>query len=160
MQIDVFISSPLQRAYLTTQKVAEIHGMQIEYTDPRLREINYGDWAKQYTADLEKKYPQQFAMWKRKPWLVIHPNGESLQELSERGRAALYDAIARHPGKTIFIGAHSYINAAILCDVLNIGLEHFNQFPQSNTCVNVLEYKNGAWRALLINSTAHLHRLF
>ena len=158
--IDVFIASPLQRAYLTTQKVAERHGMEIAYTDPRLREINYGDWAKQYTADLEKKYPQQFALWKRKPWLVIHPNGESLQELAERGRAALYDAIARYPGKTIFIGAHSYINAAIICDVLGLSLENFNKFPQSNTCVNVLEYKDGAWRALLINSTAHLNRLF
>ena len=158
--IDVFISSPLKRAYLTTQKVAELQGKEIAYTDPRLREINYGDWAKQYTADLEKKYPQQYALWMRKPWLVIHPNGESVQEMAERGRAALYDAVSKYPGKTIFIGAHSLINIAIICDVLNLGQEHFRQFPQSNTCINVLEYKDGAWRALLINSTAHLNKLF
>ncbi len=158
--IDVFISSPLQCAYLTTQKVAELHGMQIEYTDPRLREINYGDWAKKYTKDLEKKYPQQFALWKRKPWLVIHPNGESLQELGDRARAALNDAVARYPGKTIFIGAHSYLNGALICNVLDLSLEHFNKFPQSNTCVNVLEYRDGAWKAVTINSTAHLGKLF
>lgn len=158
--IDVFISSPLQRAYLTTQKVAELHNKTIEYTDPRLREINFGDWSEQYIDDLKKKYPEQFAIWTKKPWLIIMPNGESLQDLQDRSRAALNDAVARYPGKTIFIGTHSVLNATLLCSVLDISLEHFNKIPQSNTCVNVLEYKDGAWKVLLMNSTAHLNRLY
>ena len=43
--IDVFIASPLSRAYVTTEIVAKMHGMKIAYTDDRLKEINYGDWA-------------------------------------------------------------------------------------------------------------------
>jgi len=43
--IDVFISSPLKRAYVTTETVAKSHGMEIAYTDERLREINFGDCA-------------------------------------------------------------------------------------------------------------------
>ena len=43
--IDVFISSPLQRAYVTTETVAKAKGMTIAYTDDRLKEIDYGDWA-------------------------------------------------------------------------------------------------------------------
>ena len=158
--IDVFISSPLQRAYLTTQKVAELQGKEIEYTDPRLREVNYGDWSGKYQADLNKKYPEKYDLWIKKPWLVIHTNGESLQDLQDRSRAALNDIVARYPAKTVFVGAHSYVNGVLLCSVLDVNLDHFNKFPQSNTCVNVLEYKNGAWRALLINSTTHLNRLF
>lgn len=160
VHIDVFICSPLKRAYVTTEKVAEAHGMQIEYTDPRFREIYYGDWEGKSADEWKKKNPEQFAMWKRKPWLVINPNGESLQDLANRARAALNDAVARYPGKTIFIGAHSHTNMALLCDVLNIGQEHFRQFAQSNTCVNVLEYKDGAWKVIVVNSTAHLNKLF
>ena len=158
--IDVFISSPLQRAYLTTLKVAELHGKEIEYTDPRLREINFGDWSKQRLTDLKSKYPEKFDMWIKKPWLVIHTNGESLQDVQDRSRAALNDIVARYPSKTVFVGAHSHLNAALLCSVLEVDLDHFRKFAQSNTCVNVLEYKNGTWKALLINSTAHLNRLF
>lgn len=158
--IDVFISSPLQRAYLTTQKVAELHGMQLEYTDPRLREINFGDWAGKYIADLRKKYPEQFAVWTKKPWLMIFPNGESLQDMQDRGRAALNDAVARYPGKTIFIGAHSFFNIAMICSVLNIDLDNFTQISQMNTCVNVFEYQDGFWKVITINSIAHLNRLY
>jgi broad specificity phosphatase PhoE len=158
--IDVFISSPLQRAYVTTQKVAELHNKTIEYTDPRLKEIDFGDWTGKYAADLQKKYPEQFAIWTKKPWLIIMPNGESLEDMQMRGRAALNDIVALYPGKTIFIGAHSLLNATILCSVLDISLEHFNKIPQSNTCVNVLEYKDGAWKVLLMNSTTHLNRLY
>lgn len=158
--IDIFISSPLQRAYVTTQKVAEMHGMNIEYTDPRLKEIDFGDWTGQYIDDLQKNYPEQFAVWKKKPWLTIMPNGESLQDMQDRGRAALNDIVAKYPGKTVFVGAHSVLNTVVICSVLNISLEHFLQIPQSNTCVNVLEYKNGSWRVLLMNSTTHLNRLY
>ena len=134
--------------------------MQIDYTDPRLREINYGDWEGKSADEWKKKNPEQFAMWKKKTWLVINPNGESLQDLANRARAALNDAVARYPGKTIFIGAHGHTNISLLCDVLNIGQENFRKFTQSNTCINVLEYKDGAWKAVVINSTAHLNKLF
>jgi len=43
--IDVFISSPLKRAFVTTEKCAQLHGKEIAYTDDRLKEINFGLWA-------------------------------------------------------------------------------------------------------------------
>ena len=158
--IDVFISSPLQRAYLTTQKVAQLHGMGIEYTDPRLREIDFGDWSGKYAADLKKNYPEQFAVWMKKPWLMIFPNGESLQDVQNRGRAAINDIVARYPGKTIFIGAHSLFNITAICSIMDIDLNHFYQIPQMNTCVNVFEYRDGVWQVITINSLAHLNRLY
>lgn len=158
--IDVFISSPLQRAYVTAQKCAALHGKEIAYTDPRFREINYGDWSQQYFADLRKNYPDQFKLWEKMPWLVVPPNGESLKDVQNRAREALNEVVMRYPGKTILIGAHGYVNIVLLCSVLDIGLDHFNQIPQSNTCVNVLEYKDGAWRVVLMNSTTHLKRLY
>ena len=157
--IDVFISSPLSRAYVTTETVAKSHGMTIAYTDDRLREVNYGDWAGQTETDLAKKFPEQFKLWKERPWLITFPNGENLRDMQYRGRAALEDAVARYPGKTIFIGAHSHMNTVILCSVLGLSPEHFNQIRQNNTCVNVLRYKDGVWQLVLMNSVAHLGSL-
>lgn len=157
--IDVFISSPLKRAYVTTETVAKAHGMTVAYTDDRLREIDFGDWSGQLIADLKVKYPEQFKLWQERPWLITFPNGENLRDLQYRGRAALEEAVARYPGKTIFIGAHSQINTVILCSVLGLDTEHFKQLPQNNTCVNVLKYEDGAWQVVLLNSVAHLGSL-
>ena len=157
--IDVFISSPLKRAYVTTETVAKAHGQEIAYTDERLREIDYGDWAGEYVADLKTKYPEQFTLWQERPWLMKFPNGESLRDMQYRGREALEDAVAKYPGKTIFIGAHSKVNIAIICSVLGIDLEKFWQIPQNNTCVNVLKYEDGVWKLVLMNSVAHLGKL-
>lgn len=158
--IDVFIASPLKRAYVTTEKCAVAKGMKISYTDDRLKEINYGRWAGHYKKEIAQKEPAATKVWEQEPWKMQLPEGESLQQLAQRYRAALDDAVARYPGKTIFIGAHSKGNMAVLCDVLGIGLEHYNQFEQDNTCVNVLEYKNGQWKLVLMNSIAHTGKLY
>ena len=108
--IDVFISSPLKRAYVTTETVAKSCGMTVAYTDDRLKEIDYGDWSGEFIADLKVKYPDRFKLWQERPWLITFPNGENLRDMQYRARAALEDAVAKYPGKTIFIGAHSHLN--------------------------------------------------
>ena len=157
--IDVFISSPLSRAYVTTETVAKTHGMTIAYTDDRLREINFGDLSGLTVEERTEKFPKEVKLWAESPSLVTFPNGENLRDLQYRGRAALEDAVAKYPGKTIFIGAHSRLNTAIICSVLGIDLEKFWQVPQSNTCVNVLKCKDGVWEVVTFNSVAHLGKL-
>ena len=158
--IDVFISSPMKRAYVTTEKCAALHGMEIAYTDKRLSEASYGDWAGKPREEIKKKFPREYKLQHEKRWKYTPPNGESLKSIQKRYREALNDAVAKYPGKTILIGAHSGGNAAVLCSVLDINLNHYNKLRQDNTCVNVLEYKDGEWRLLLMNSVEHLGYLY
>ncbi len=44
--------------------------------------------------------------------------------------------------------------------LLGLGMEHFWQIKQDNTCINVLEHQDGNWRLVLLNSTNHLGFLF
>lgn len=157
--IDVFISSPLSRAYVTTETVAKMHGMTIAYTDDRLKEINFGDLSGLTAEECAEKFPKETKLWAESPSLANFPNGENLRDLQYRGRAALEDAVAKYPGKTIFIGAHSRLNTTIICSILGIDLEKFWQVPQSNTCVNVLKCKDGVWEVVTFNSVAHLGKL-
>ena len=156
VQIDVFISSPMRRAVATTKAVAELHNMPIAYTDERLVELNYGDWAGEYKADIAEQYPKLHYVWKNKPHKMKFPNGETLKQVQARYRAALDEAVAKYPGKTIFIGAHSKGNMALLCELFDVGLDHFYFFPQDNTCINVLQYEGGKWHVVLLNSVDHL----
>ena len=155
----MFIASPLKRAYLTTEFVAKAQGKTIAYTDERLREINYGDVAGLTPEERKSRFPIEDDLWKNRPWLVQFPNGETLRDLEYRSRNALEDAVAKYPGKTIFIGTHSRVNMVLICSVLGIDLEHFWQIDSDNTSVNVLRYEDGVWTAVLINSVAHLGKL-
>lgn len=157
--IDVFIASPLSRAYVTTETVAKLHNMKIAYTDDRLKEINFGDFAGLNPDEQMEKFPKETQQFYSTPWLVTFPNGENFRDLQYRARAALEDAVAKYHGKTIFIGAHSFVNKVIICSVLGIDLEHFWHIEQSNTCVNVLECNDGVWSLMTMNSVAHLGKL-
>ena len=39
-------------------------------------------------------------------------------------------------------------------------MSHFWHIKQDNACINVLEYNEGVWRAVLLNNTTHLGYLF
>ena len=159
--IDVFVSSPMDRAYVTTEKVAAAHGRQIDFVDNRLKEAGYGDWAGKTFKEIEAAHPKEYLLQWKKRWAYTPPGGESLQSIQKRYRAALDDIVAKYPGKIVLVGAHSAGNSAVICSLLNVPLkERYNQIKQDNTCVNVLEYEDGKWEIRLMNSIDHLGVLY
>ena len=86
--------------------------------------------------------------------------GESLEAVRKRARAAFDDYAAKYTDKTVLVAAHDAVNKAIICDLLGLDMSHFWQIKQDNTCINVLEYNEGVWRVVLLNSTNHLGFLF
>ncbi len=158
--IDFAISSPLQRSYQTCKFCAELHGLEVN-TDDRLLEINHGSWEGVLAQDIQKQYPVEFTLWHSQPEKVQMPGGgESLEDVRKRVRAAFDEYAAQYDGKTILVAAHDAVNKAIICDLLGLGMEHFWQIKQDNTCINVLEYNDGVWRVVLLNSTNHMGFLF
>ena len=158
--IDLCISSPLQRSYQTCKFCADLHNLPVTIDD-RLTEINHGSWEGVLASDIAKQYPVEFAQWHSQPQLVQMPDGgESLEDVRRRARAAFDDYAAKYVDKTILVAAHDAVNKAIICDLLGLDMSHFWQIKQDNTCINVLEYNEGSWRLVLLNSTNHLGFLF
>ena len=157
--IDAAVSSPLSRALTTCRFIADLHGFSVE-TDARLTEISHGTWEGRYADDIEANYPEGFHLWHTQPDLVQMPEGENLEDVRSRARAALEEIATRHEGKTVLIAAHDAVNKVLLCDVLGLALKSFWQMKQDNACINVLEKENGRWRLVLLNHTAHLGYLF
>ncbi len=159
--LDVCISSPLQRSYQTCKFCADLHKLPVA-TDERLTEINHGDWEGVLAPDIAKAYPVEFEQWHTAPHLVQMPGegGETLDDVRRRVRAAFDEYARKYEGKTILVAAHDAVNKAIICDLLGLGMEHFWQIKQDNTCINVMEYNEGAWRLVLLNSVNHMGFLF
>lgn len=158
--IDLCITSPLQRAFTVCKMCADFHGLPVAL-DERLSEINHGKWEGMLAKDIKAMYPEEFRRWHSEPHLTLMaPGAEMLEDVRRRAREAFDEYVEKYQNKNILVAAHDAVNKALICDLMGMGLEHFWQIKQDNTCINVLEYQDGVWRLVLLNSTAHLGFLF
>lgn len=159
--IDVYISSPLKRSFMTATFCAQHQAKEV-IADSRLTEINHGVWEGQLSTHIEAQFPEEFHQWHSQPHLVHMPGpgGESLEDVRKRVRAAFDEYVETYEGKTLLVAAHDAVNKAIICDVMGLDMSHFWQIKQDNTCINVLEYDKGQWRLVMLNYTGHLGYIF
>lgn len=159
VHLDLCISSPLKRSFLTCKACADLHRLPV-HSDKRLTEINHGAWEGELACEIQAHYPEEFKKWHTEPHKVQMPGGENLEDVRRRARAAFNEYAEKYEGKTILVAAHDAVNKAIICDLLGLDMSHFWHIKQDNACINVLEYNEGVWRAVLLNSTTHLGYLF
>ena len=103
--LDVLVSSPLRRAYRTAEILAEALELPL-HVEPRLMEINQGDWQGRLRAEIAGRYPEQFRLWETEPWQVTPPGGEHLSQVQARVYAALDDILVRYEGQRVGVVAH------------------------------------------------------
>ena len=105
LRLAALYSSDLLRSWQTAQAIAEALGLPVQ-PEPRLREIDLGDWQgltreEVLTWDAER-YAAYRADWRNVP----APNGESRAALRARARAAFDDITSRHAGQTVGLVTH------------------------------------------------------
>ena len=159
LPIDEFYSSHLKRARMTAQFCADYHDKQVQ-TDERLQEIAHGTWEGLLSEEVNENYAELLQAWRDQPASVKMPEGESLQELADRSMIAFEEIAKNNIGKTVLVAAHDATNKVIICRLMNADLNSFWQVKQDNTCINVIEYENGVWRIVLLNSTQHMGYLY
>ena len=81
-----FVASPLSRAAETMRIVRREMGLEADAfrREPRLMEIQFGNWEGQTWADLAGHDPEGFAAWKADSWGWGPAGGESYEVLSRR----------------------------------------------------------------------------
>jgi probable phosphoglycerate mutase len=96
-------SSPLRRAFETAQIVATPHGLEPVGVDA-LREIDVGSWQGLTRAEIEERFPEQFARWLdyEQGW----DGGESYEEMGSRVISGLLELAAAHEGERILAVSH------------------------------------------------------
>jgi broad specificity phosphatase PhoE len=106
-------SSDLGRSMDTALQVTVAHGLPVE-PEPRLREIDVGEWAGLTRADLDARYGHLREAWATRPWTLRLPGGETLLEAQTRVLEFFSEHMPRHLGQTVVVITHGAIGQAIL----------------------------------------------
>jgi broad specificity phosphatase PhoE len=96
-------SSPLRRALETAEVVAASHGLEPIVVDD-LREVDVGSWSGLTRAEVEGRFPDQFASWLDcgQGW----EDGETYEEMGRRAVDALLRFAAAHDGERVLAVTH------------------------------------------------------
>ena len=89
-------SSPLRRAYETAEIVAASRGLEPVTVD-ELREVDVGSWSGLRRAEIEQRFPEQYARWLDygQGW----EDGETYEAMARRALTALFGIAAAHVGE-------------------------------------------------------------
>lgn len=160
-QIDAVISSDLQRAHQTAVAVAATRGVPVGI-DPMLRERCYGGFEGLLYAEIEQRFPAEFAAWQARDIDSVMPAGarvaESFRQFFDRCASAIVSHAARHPGRTVALVAHGGVLECAYRAALGLSLESPRNFPVMNASINRFRVTDGKLALVSWGEVAHLQR--
>ncbi len=119
--VDAVYTSPLLRAWRTAQLL--LGDRQRPCVDaPELMELHYGN----VQGLTETSWPNALGTdWRRDPWRVAFPDGESLPTLQARVHRALRQVTQAHAGQTVMLSTHGLVMRVLLQEALGLPAADF-----------------------------------
>jgi broad specificity phosphatase PhoE len=179
------VHSPLRRttetAELVTAALTVETGFDVDVPrrpDPGFLEIGQGEWEGLPGADVQARWPDVIAGWRRDPLSMWAPGGESVPQVDSRVRASLARVLAGLHDRggatvghrshvlgygeapsldpwTIVVGHDGVFKVALLA-LMDVGLERFWSFPFALCGISVIEFRAGRPRLRAHNLIDHL----
>ncbi len=149
-RIDAVYSSPLKRAKETAELVAAPHGLVVS-TVGELREIDHGHWEGLKRAEVEKKFPEEYAAYERDPLDFAPQGGETARAVVERAVPALQQIVRAQPDRQVAVVSHKATNRLLIGYFLGIDLKGYrDKLGQRATCLNVLDFTSEVQAKLML----------
>ena len=153
--IDAVVSSPLQRAVATAEIAAGELGLSMVIDDD-LRETDYGDWEGHTLAEIQQRWPEVAAAWRRDPEQAP-PGGESFTDTAQRVNRACDRLLRDHGGKTVLVVSHITPIKILLCRALGVPLETVYRLYLGSACINEIRWHDRGFATVhCVNDTSHL----
>lgn len=153
-KINAVYASNLSRARVTAEIIASRHNLDIT-TLAELNEINFG-WIEGLTfEEISQRYPEMAEVlnqWRARPKF---PGGESLDELNNRVQKFLKRLQKHKPEETILIAAHGGTLRVMICNLLEIALEHWRQIQVDWASLSIIETRPQGAILNLLNDVSH-----
>lgn len=157
-EIEVIFSSPLRRAKQTAFQISEQNGACVIEAE-ELIDLDYGQWQGRTLQEVKDAFPELYERWIKAPHEVVFPSGEGLKDVLKRVAPFVEMVRERFGEKTVAFVTHKVVLKVLMCHLLEMELSAFWKIEQSTSALNLFEYKDGVWRAKLINDTCHLASL-
>jgi probable phosphoglycerate mutase len=150
-------SSDLARARATAEAVAAVAGVSVQ-TEVALRERAFGHFEGETFVDIEQRWPEDAARWRRREPGFGPGGGESLAAFSARCVPALAQLAARHAGQAIAVVAHGGVLDCLYRAATGIELGAPRTWQLGNASINRLLYTGEGFVVVGWNDDAHLLR--
>ncbi|NIA00516.1 histidine phosphatase family protein [Massilia sp. CCM 8734] len=158
-RIDQVVSSDLQRAALTADAVARTRAISVQ-RDPLLRERCFGGFEGLLYAEIEQRFPVEFAAWQAREIDAPMPSGarvaETFRQFYQRAVAAIIKWGDAHPGQTLALVAHGGVLECAYRAALGLSLETPRDFPVLNASINRFRVLDGKLSLLSWGEVGHL----
>ncbi|HZU76136.1 MAG TPA: histidine phosphatase family protein [Dehalococcoidia bacterium] len=154
-------ASDLTRTLETAAAIGEQLGLRL-VPDPRLRELDCGDWKGVLYTEIEARFPGHRERWIAAGGLerLPGPEGESTTDVHARVTAAFNEYVTRHAGGRVILVSHGWALGMLLAAIEDV---HYadafreQRYQFGNTSVTIVEVDNGGVRRCsLRNCTRHL----
>lgn len=120
---DLIVTSPLSRCAAFAAALGERHGLPVE-TEPRLREVGFGDWEGRVPGELYAEDPDGVMGFWTDPVGHPAPGGESIEAFRDRVQAAWSELLERHGERHLLLVTHGGVIRVLLGVVLGAPLSH------------------------------------
>jgi len=148
--------------------------------EPGILEIGQGEWEGVHQDEIARRWPDVLAGWRRRPWEVYAPGGESPAEVQARVRVALAGVLERlgrdYPRGTLdrpqvhgyagvspaaaqpwsVLVGHDGVFKITMLTLFGLPLTHFWMFTMALTGITVVEFRGGRPVVRAANLTEHL----
>jgi broad specificity phosphatase PhoE len=114
-------TSSLQRAKETAEIIAAAVHLPIT-SEPRLAEINQGEWEGQLVDVIKARYTELWHQRTVDPASLRPPGGETVEEVARRVHAALNDIAHTYPTGLVVVVSHGLALATVLCKVRGLSI--------------------------------------
>jgi broad specificity phosphatase PhoE len=115
------LASPRRRAVQTAAEIASAVSQRAEI-DPRLDDIDYGEWTGLSHAEVAMRWADDLTRWEVAPDTLTLPRGEAVAQVAARIGDAVADAALRFPGKSVVLVTHDVTIRLMLCYALTAPL--------------------------------------
>lgn len=153
--IRAIYTSPLERAVETAEAVGMVTGL-TPIPEEAFTGMDFGKWQGRPHEEIKEEYPELFKAFHERPGEMRIPEGETFQEVMDRGMAGLDKLRERHPDETVLIVTHRVICKLLLLGVMGMGPDRFWQIKLDTCSTCRFFYKDGDWIINKINENYYL----
>ena len=153
--IAAIYSSDLLRAMETAQAVSRGCGVGIA-TDAGLRERGFGEFEGLSYTEINLRWPEMAARWRRRDPEFGAPGGETLNQFFDRSVATATRLAALHPGQTIALVSHGGVMDCLYRAAARLALDAPRSWQLGNAAINRLLHTPQGFTLVGWSDTYHL----
>lgn len=156
MRPDRLVSSDLVRAEETARAIVAACGLEVR-TDPRLREIDVGEWQGLSVTEVAAACPWFAEKVAAGEDFRRSATGETATEAGERVAGVLDELTVRCPGETIVVVGHGLALRVGTALTLGLGVAGAGALSGLWNCSWTILERAGRWRMLTYNAVVSPH---